>query len=81
MKSSGKGVRIATYLVLVIALVYVLFPIIIIVLTAFRSQADLYQGPFTIPKDFNMKENFERAWNIGRIGKYAKTVLLFQSRQ
>ena len=75
---SGKSLRskIFVYVVLLVAAIYTLVPLVTIVVTAVRSEADLNQGPFTLPRSFNGVENFTRAWNVGRIGLYAGNSVL-----
>jgi raffinose/stachyose/melibiose transport system permease protein len=71
MKTRNVASRAVVYVILVVALIYTVLPLLTIVVTSLRSEADMNQGPFTIPRDFNIIGNFQRAWTVGRIGLYA----------
>ena len=70
MKSKTSS-QVITYIILILASIYVLFPLVVIVITAMRSTADLYQGPFSLPSQFKFTDNLVRAWSVGHINKYA----------
>ncbi|GAA0574031.1 carbohydrate ABC transporter permease [Kribbella sandramycini] len=47
----------------------VLFPLLWAVLSSFKSDADIFRSPWSLPTDWHW-ENFSRAWNESHIGKY-----------
>jgi ABC-type glycerol-3-phosphate transport system permease component len=64
--------RALLYLVLILVTIYTLIPLVTMVMTSVRSSADLYQGPFSIPREFQLLENFRKAWVVGKFGIYVK---------
>jgi len=75
-RSKSRLAKALRYALLLVAAVYTLVPIIALAITAIRSEADLNQGPFTIPTQLQALANFERAWSVGRIGVYAGNSLM-----
>lgn len=62
-------------LVAVIAALW-FFPVILIVITSFKSNADFYVGSiFSIPRVLHF-ENFQEAWRVGRMSQYFKNSVL-----
>lgn len=65
------------YLVLVFALltlflIYTAFPLATIILTAGKTNKEVFQGPFSRPAAFfeNFGRNAKDAWTTGRLGRY-----------
>jgi len=60
------------YIVLIIVAIYTLIPVVAVVTTSVRSEADLAQGPFSLPKEMRILENFKSAWIDGKFNVYFK---------
>ena len=70
-KSRNKLIlKIVTYTVLIIALVYTLIPFLTIILTSFRTAKDAVRGPFTWPRQWDIINNYMEAWKIGKFSHY-----------
>jgi raffinose/stachyose/melibiose transport system permease protein len=68
--------RILIYVVLALVAIYTLIPTVTMILTAFRDEADLQQGPFSFPRKFALVANFARAWTQGHFSLYLKNSLI-----
>lgn len=64
-----------TYLILTLFLAVVFLPILGIILSAFKSQTEVIQGPFALPEAWRV-ENFVDAWNSGRFGTYFRSSVI-----
>lgn len=62
--------KIVTYTVLIIALVYTMIPFLTILLTSFRTAKDAVRGPFTWPRQWDIINNYMEAWKIGKFSHY-----------
>jgi raffinose/stachyose/melibiose transport system permease protein len=60
------GTSVARYLVLAIALLCILFPIGMMLLTSLKGQAEVYANPLAFPAELRF-ENFVRAWTVGDV--------------
>jgi raffinose/stachyose/melibiose transport system permease protein len=68
--------RAATVAVVAVGCLVFLLPLIVIVMTALRSQIDLIQrGPATLPHDIGLG-NFSSAWTQGTLGTYYRNTVL-----
>lgn len=63
------------YALLIMFLIGALLPFIGIFLTAFKSTAELRQGPFALPETWQW-ENFQRAWDGARFETYFKSSVI-----
>jgi raffinose/stachyose/melibiose transport system permease protein len=61
--STGRGIR---AVVLLIALAAMIFPIGAMVLSALKSQGDVFANPLALPTEIHW-ENFARAWTVGDV--------------
>ena len=61
--------RAASYVVLTFFTLLILVPFMLIALTAFKTQQELFAGIFTLPKAPTL-ENFVRAWTEGNFARY-----------
>jgi raffinose/stachyose/melibiose transport system permease protein len=69
----GGGCRTAvTYALLTVALVIALVPFVILILAAFKSDAEIARGVFVLPESWSL-ENFSRAWNQANFGIYFRS--------
>ncbi len=59
------------YLILTIFMLFVLLPISGMFLSAFKTDTQIIQGPFSLTSSLN-PENFERAWITGRFNVFFK---------
>lgn len=63
------------YLLLTIFMLVVLVPISGIVLSAFKTDTEVIQGPFSLPTNWGF-DNFERAWSVGRFNIFFKNSVI-----
>jgi ABC-type glycerol-3-phosphate transport system permease component len=70
------SMRVLLYLILALVAVYTLVPTVTMILTAFRDEADLQQGPFTFPRQFAVTANFIKAWTQGHFSIYLKNSII-----
>jgi len=49
----------------------VLIPLSGAVLSAFKTDTEVIQGPFRLPKTWRL-ENFTQAWQVGRFNLFSK---------
>ena len=75
MKTSSKKrnaltLKILTYAVLIVVLIYTIVPFATVILTSARSAKDAVRGPFTWPEEWSVIENYIEAWKIGNFSKY-----------
>ncbi|MFZ3071454.1 MAG: carbohydrate ABC transporter permease [Anaerolineaceae bacterium] len=63
------------YLVLTVFMLLVLVPISGIILSAFKTDTQVIQGPFSLPTTWNI-ENFVRAWSVGRFNIFFKNSVI-----
>lgn len=61
--------RVTSYVVLTFFTALILVPFMLIAMTAFKTQQELFAGVFTLPKEPTL-ENFVRAWTEGNFGRY-----------
>jgi len=68
--------RVIVYLFLIGAAVYTLIPLIIVGLTASKSNPEVLRGPLTLPSEFILFKNLKEAWTIGHFGMYIKNSII-----
>jgi raffinose/stachyose/melibiose transport system permease protein len=71
-KTIDLAVNVIIHLILISALIVTLIPLLTVVITSFRSEADLSRGPFSFPRDIRIFGNYIDAWERGRFGIYLK---------
>ena len=59
------------YLLLIAFSLFVLLPILGLFLSAFKTDTQIIQGPFSLPQSWNL-ENFRQAWFTGRFNIFFK---------
>lgn len=64
-----------TYGILTLFLLVVFLPILGIVLSAFKTNVEVIQGPFALPKEW-LFDNFVNAWNAGRFSAYFRSSVI-----
>lgn len=76
MRSELRWVRfLPNYLILSLFLILVLLPILGITLSAFKTNAEVAKGPFSLPADFRF-DNFTNAWTTGRFSDYFRSSVI-----
>jgi raffinose/stachyose/melibiose transport system permease protein len=70
-----RGQLVLTYLVLTLFLLVVFLPILGIVLSAFKTNTEVVQGPFALPEKW-LLSNFVDAWNAGRFSSYFRSSVI-----
>lgn len=60
-----------TYFILIILTVIIIAPFISILLASFKTPAELVEGAFALPDEFNF-QNYVNAWNQGNFGVYTR---------
>lgn len=68
----------ASYLVLGVWSIIVIFPFIWMIVTSFKSNREIQRDPFGLPAVWKW-ENFSRAWNSAHIGDYALNTVIVLS--
>lgn len=63
------------YILLTLFLLVVFLPVFGIILSAFKTQTEVIQGPYKLPSEFKL-DNFINAWTIGRFSDYFKSSLI-----
>ena len=63
------------YLILVVFMLVILVPIWGMFTSAFKTSADVMEGPFSLPNVWSM-ENFEQAWRVGRFNIFFKNSVI-----
>src|SRR3712207_2526528 len=75
----GRGARSSRHLgrhvLLVVISLFVLFPLVLTISTAFKTSEDVKVNPFGLFSSFST-ENLVTAWTVGEFGKYALNSLL-----
>jgi ABC-type glycerol-3-phosphate transport system permease component len=66
------------YLALTLFMLLVLVPISGLFMSAFKTDSQVIQGPFSLPTTFNFA-NFERAWVTGRFNIFFKNSVIVTS--
>lgn len=66
---ANRSLKAFAYAILGFSTILVIYPIIFVLLTSFKSNKDFYVNIFGIPKTFEWI-NYVNAWNIGNLGKY-----------
>ena len=64
-----------TYLLLSLFLLLALFPLFIILVAAFKTDAEIAQGAFTLPESWRL-DNFVRAWEQANFGTYFRSSVI-----
>lgn len=57
------------HVILILVSITCLYPVIWMILSSFKTQAELYQNPWGLPRDFTL-DNYVRAFVEGNIGRY-----------
>jgi len=74
MRSRSKGV--VAHVVLLVFAAVALFPLLLVLLNSFKSNAGVTSSPFSLPKSFSLS-NFTTAWEYGKFGSgFLNSVLL-----
>ncbi|MBN2256325.1 MAG: carbohydrate ABC transporter permease, partial [Anaerolineaceae bacterium] len=60
------------YLLLTIFLLIILLPILGITLSAFKTDAEIIAGPFSLPSEWSL-DAFKRAWTVGHFNQYFRS--------
>ena len=63
------------YLILILFLLVVFLPILGVLLSAFKTQSEVIQGPFRLPAKFRF-DNFVNAWTAGRFSDYFRSSII-----
>jgi len=63
------------YLILVVFMLVILVPIWGMFTSAFKTSADVMEGPFSLPNVWSM-ENFEQAWRVGHFNIFFKNSVI-----
>jgi len=71
-RNTGLAVR---HLVLVVMAAFTLFPVLLIISTAFKTPQDVRSDPFGLFSSFSL-ENLSSAWTVGRFSSYLLDSLL-----
>jgi raffinose/stachyose/melibiose transport system permease protein len=67
--------RIAIYLMLALMAVVFLYPVVLMVLTAFKSTPEIFRNPFGPPESWDL-DTFRRVWDRANFGLYLRNSLL-----
>lgn len=68
--------RVIVYLFLIGAAMYTLIPLVIVGLTASKSNPEVLRGPLTFPSEFILFKNLREAWTVGHFGMYIKNSII-----
>ncbi|NPV76970.1 MAG: carbohydrate ABC transporter permease [Anaerolineae bacterium] len=63
------------YLILTLFLLVVFLPIFGVLLSSFKTQTEVIQGPFHLPREFQFN-NFVNAWTTGRFSDYFRSSII-----
>ncbi|PKR89770.1 carbohydrate ABC transporter permease [Pleomorphomonas diazotrophica] len=75
MTLRSRTVAIGLHAVVSLWTLFVLLPVFVMVISAFKSQAELFTRPLALPKQFSFAA-FERAWGIGISGFLFNSLLV-----
>ena len=75
MTLRSRTVAIGLHSVVSLWTLFVLLPVFVMVISAFKSQAELFTRPLALPKQFSFAA-FERAWGIGISGFLINSILV-----
>ncbi|MCM5553871.1 carbohydrate ABC transporter permease [Pleomorphomonas sp. NRK KF1] len=75
MTLRSRTVAIGLHAVVSLWTLFVLLPVFVMVISAFKSQAELFTRPLALPKQFSFAA-FERAWGIGISGFLVNSILV-----
>ena len=67
--------RVVIYLVLGLMAVVFLYPVVLMVLTAFKSTPEIFRNPFGPPESWSL-DTFRRVWDRANFGLYLRNSLL-----
>ena len=67
--------RVAIYLALALMAVVFLYPVVLMVLTAFKSTPEIFRNPFGLPESWGL-DTFRRVWDRANFGLYLRNSLL-----
>ena len=67
--------RVAIYLVLGLMAAVFLYPVLLMVLTAFKSTPEIFRNPFGAPESWSL-DTFRRVWERANFGLYLRNSLL-----
>lgn len=62
------------YLLLVLFMLVVLVPLSGVVLSAFKTDIRVIQGPFSLPETWRL-DNFIQAWQVGRFISFSSRIV------
>jgi raffinose/stachyose/melibiose transport system permease protein len=72
------GWQSARYLVLIMFLVLFLYPILIMWSSALKTSREIVRDPLALPTTLHW-ENLERAWTVGRFGRYLGNTIFYSA--
>src|SRR5690606_195129 len=79
MLAAGAGQsawrRAAVYLVLALLALVFLYPIVLMVLTAFKTTPEIFRNPFGLPQEWTT-QGFQTAWDRANFGLHLRNSLL-----
>lgn len=76
MLRSNRWIKLLpNYILLTLFLAVVILPVLGIILSAFKTQAEVIKGPFQFPSQFRF-DNFLNAWTTGRFSEYFRSSLI-----
>lgn len=76
MRRPARRLRLLpNYVLLTVFLLVVLLPVIGIVLGAFKTDAEIVRGPFSLPTRLRL-ESFVNAWTVGRFSAYFRSSVI-----
>jgi raffinose/stachyose/melibiose transport system permease protein len=63
------------YILLTLFLAVILLPILGITLSAFKTDAEVVSGPFSLPSEWRL-DSFQKAWTVGHFNMYFRSSLI-----
>lgn len=75
----NQGQKIFTYLLLIVYAIMIIFPFFVMILDSFKTMADLYLRPFSLPSAW-IYQNYITAWETATIGTgYINSIIIASS--
>lgn len=73
--ASRLAARVAIYLVLGVLAAVFLYPVVLMILTAFKPTPEIFRNPFGLPESWGL-DSFEEVWRRAKFGLYLRNSLL-----
>ncbi|MBW6457317.1 MAG: carbohydrate ABC transporter permease [Trueperaceae bacterium] len=73
--ASRLAARVAIYLVLGVLAAVFLYPVLLMILTAFKPTPEIFRNPFGLPESWGL-DSFEEVWRRAKFGLYLRNSLL-----